>query len=45
MIHGRPYREAVSQEEVLNEIRSCAGTQFDPELAQLFIMLVSNNIH
>lgn len=41
MIHGRPYKAAVNQEEVLNEIQRCAGTQFDPELANLFIRLIS----
>ncbi len=36
MTHDRPYRAAHSSEEALEEIRSRAGRQFDPELAKLF---------
>ncbi len=36
MTHDRPYRAAHSSEEALDEIRSRAGRQFDPELAKLF---------
>lgn len=32
MINGRPYQKAVSQETVYEEIRRCAGSQFDPEI-------------
>jgi diguanylate cyclase (GGDEF)-like protein/PAS domain S-box-containing protein len=40
MTHKRPYKDAVSKEEALNEIRRCAGNQFDPELAEIFIELI-----
>ncbi len=40
MLSGRAYRQALSQEEALQEIATCAGTQFDPDLARLFICLV-----
>lgn len=39
MINGRPYQKPFSQEEVLEEIERCAGTQFDPELAAVFVSL------
>ena len=37
MISGRPYRRAKTIEEALEEIRRCAGTQFDPGLSEAFI--------
>ena len=37
MTSGRPYKEAVSQEEALAEIIRCAGTQFDPALVKIFL--------
>ncbi len=39
MSSTRSYRGAMEREEVLDEIRRCAGTQFDPELAKIFIGL------
>ncbi|MDD2620930.1 MAG: diguanylate cyclase [Syntrophomonadaceae bacterium] len=39
MINGRPYQKPFAQEEVLAEISRCAGTQFDPEVAGLFVSL------
>lgn len=35
----RTYRSAMSREHVLAEIRKCAGSQFDPELAEKFVKL------
>ncbi len=40
MLTDRPYRKALSEEEALQEIQNCAGTQFDPELAELFVDLL-----
>lgn len=40
MTHDRPYKKAVSVEEALKEIKKCAGSQFDPKLAQKFIEMV-----
>lgn len=39
MSSNRTYRSAMSREQVLTEIRKCAGKQFDPELAELFVKL------
>jgi HD-GYP domain-containing protein (c-di-GMP phosphodiesterase class II) len=36
MTSQRPYRHPLSTERALQEIEACAGTQFDPQLAQLF---------
>ncbi|MCL5103850.1 MAG: diguanylate cyclase [Armatimonadetes bacterium] len=37
MTNSRSYRKALSVEEALDELRRGAGTQFDPELVELFI--------
>ncbi len=37
MTNERPYRKALSEEKVINEIRKNAGLQFDPEIAKLFV--------
>jgi len=39
MSTNRTYRAAMTHDHVLDEIRRCAGTQFDPELADLFVKL------
>jgi putative nucleotidyltransferase with HDIG domain len=39
MTSDRPYRRALSRTEALAEVERCAGTQFDPEIARLFLEL------
>ena len=39
MTNDRPYRKALSFEEALEEIKKNSGTQFDPEIADIFIKL------
>jgi len=39
MSSTRSYRPAMPRERVLEEIGACAGTQFDPELAECFLRL------
>lgn len=39
MVAGRPYREAISHEAALAELRRQSGVQFDPELVEIFSML------
>jgi len=41
MTNDRTYRKAMTKEEAIEEIRRCSGTQFDPEISQLFINLLS----
>ena len=36
MVHDRPYSAALSHEEALAELRTHAGTQFDPEVVEVF---------
>jgi len=37
MTHARPYSKAISKQEALAEIKRCAGSQFDPKLAEIFL--------
>lgn len=37
MTSDRAYRNALSHEEAIDEIKRCSGTQFDPVLANIFI--------
>jgi putative nucleotidyltransferase with HDIG domain len=41
MTTARPYRRALSTHEALSEISGCAGSQFDPVLAMLFVAMWS----
>jgi HD-GYP domain-containing protein (c-di-GMP phosphodiesterase class II) len=40
MTSDRPYRKALAVERALEEIQSGAGTQFDPEVVEVFVDLV-----
>ena len=37
MTSDRPYRKAISHAAAVDELRRCAGTQFDPSLVEVFI--------
>jgi HD-GYP domain-containing protein (c-di-GMP phosphodiesterase class II) len=37
MVEGRPYRPSVTAETACREILRCAGTQFDPAIAEVFV--------
>ncbi len=37
MISARPYCRAMSSGEAIEELRRCSGSQFDPELVEIFI--------
>ena len=39
MTTSRTYRKALPLEVALSEIRRCAGTQFDPLLAEAFLQI------
>lgn len=37
MISDRPYRKALSREAAIEELKRCAGQQFDPEVVEVFV--------
>lgn len=45
MASDRPYKRAMSVEKILEEVRRGSGTQFDPEIAAVFIKIVSTKLH
>ncbi|MDD5082917.1 MAG: diguanylate cyclase, partial [Dehalococcoidales bacterium] len=38
----RPYRQKLSPQQAINELKRCAGTQFDPELVNTFCKLMDS---
>ncbi len=45
MVNGRPYKKAVNHKDAVEEIKNCAGTQFDPELVKPFVEALSCTKH
>lgn len=43
MTSDRPYRKALSKEEVIKEMRIASGTQFDSQLVELMLSLLQDN--
>jgi len=41
MIHERPYRQAMKKEDAIKELKKGQGSQFDPELTEKFIAMVT----
>ena len=44
MISHRPYKKRMNVTEALEEIKSNSGTQFDPELAAVFLEIIQEDI-
>ncbi len=42
MTSNRVYRKRLSDERVRNELLACSGTQFDPNLAKIFVGLIDS---
>jgi HD-GYP domain-containing protein (c-di-GMP phosphodiesterase class II) len=41
MASDRPYRRGRDQQEIVDELNRCAGSQFDPLVVQAFVALVN----
>jgi HD-GYP domain-containing protein (c-di-GMP phosphodiesterase class II) len=41
MTQGRSYKEARSNEDAIAELKQCGGTQFDPQIVDLFVDLIA----
>jgi diguanylate cyclase (GGDEF)-like protein/PAS domain S-box-containing protein len=41
MIYGRPYKRPLSKQEAFEEIKRCAGSQFDPLISQILLKILS----
>ncbi len=44
MSSGRPYKKAMHKAEIAAELKRCAGTQFDPDLVEIFLSFL-DEIH
>jgi HD-GYP domain-containing protein (c-di-GMP phosphodiesterase class II) len=42
MVYGRPYRERISAEDALEEIKKHSGTQFDPQIVKSLVKIFHN---
>ncbi len=42
MTSNRPYNKRKTYDEGIEELKACSGTQFDPEIAKVFIDLINN---
>lgn len=42
MTNNRPYRNAMSQSDAIKELRKNSGKQFDPNLVEIFISLITD---
>lgn len=40
MTFDRPYRQALTQEQAIAEVERCAGSQFDPQIAEVLLAIV-----
>ena len=43
MTSDRPYRPALTRDQALAEVERCAGTQFDPRIARVFLELFAES--
>jgi HD-GYP domain-containing protein (c-di-GMP phosphodiesterase class II) len=42
IVSDRPYRKGVAPDKAIDELKRCAGTQFDPQIVSTFSQLVSD---
>ena len=43
MVSGRNYQQRISKEEAIEEIKRAAGTQFDPEIVDMFLEIIKED--
>jgi HD-GYP domain-containing protein (c-di-GMP phosphodiesterase class II) len=43
MTSDRPYKQPRSIEDAVEELKNCAGSQFDPELIAFFLSVLADN--
>lgn len=41
MVHDRPYHKAMSHDKAVEELLRCSGTQFDPQLVNVFLQVIN----
>lgn len=44
MTHERLYKDAMTTQEALDELRRCSGTQFDPEMLEICIKVLEEDL-
>ncbi len=44
MVHDRPYKPALDHDQALNELRQNAGTQFDPDVVEVFCAVYADGV-
>lgn len=44
MTSDRPYKITKTRSEALREIKRCSGSQFDPEISQIFVEMMMSNV-
>jgi hypothetical protein len=44
MVHDRPYKLALTHEEALEELQGNAGTQFDPQVVDVFCSIYAQAV-
>ena len=45
MINDRPYRKALTPSQIVAELRSCSGSQFDPAVVKAFFDMIHEHHH
>ncbi|MBC7320577.1 transporter substrate-binding domain-containing protein [bacterium] len=44
MTTERPYRRALTLQEAIEELRRCSGSQFDPKIAEVMILIIQEEL-
>lgn len=44
LLSMRTYKEPMTHEQAILEVKRCSGTQFDPNLVNIFVDLIENGV-